>query len=275
MSVRNRIGLPDHGRVQLKKRVYQREGVCTFQTGSLNVGTMKGKSREIADLMSRRQLKILCVKEVRWKGNKAKELAEGYKLYYSGTKSRRNGVEIILDKELKEGVYEVDCKSDRIMAVKLEVAGPLLIVLMHLKKHLKEVRSCQVINGESVGPQHRLLVAECDIKIGKRMKRKCIRPQKIKWKLKEEGPRDEFVQKVLSELKSPEDVQEWWEVNNKTKKIGEEVLGKTSGKGAPPEKETWWWEEEVQNKIKGKREAKKNWDLNGTQAAREVYRIAR
>ncbi|KAG8238180.1 hypothetical protein J437_LFUL014056 [Ladona fulva] len=118
------------------------------------------------------------------------------------------------------------------------------------EKHLKEVRNCKVINGESVAPQHRLLVADCDIKIRKRMKQKCIGPQKIKWwKLKEEGPKNEFLQKVLSELKSPEDVQEWWENNSKTiKNIGEKVLGKTSGKGAPPEKETWWWGEEVQNK---------------------------
>ncbi|KAG8223660.1 hypothetical protein J437_LFUL001767 [Ladona fulva] len=279
----------------------------------------------------------------------AKELAESYKVYYCGTKNGRNGVRIILDKELREEVYEVDRKSDWIMAVKLKIGGSRATIvcsyapqvgceveekdafwrdldqvvagipeeervlvgadlngqvrkrgsgeervrgdwgdkergaegerivehavandfaisgrnicqidyIMCRRKHLKEVRNCKVINGENVAPQHRLLVAGCDIKIGKRMKRKCIRPQKIKWwKLKEEGPRDKFVQKVLLELKSPVDVQEWWEVNIKTiKKIGEEVLGKRSGKGAPPEKETWWWGEEVQNKIKGKREA--------------------
>ncbi|KAG8222333.1 hypothetical protein J437_LFUL001876 [Ladona fulva] len=70
-------------------------------------------------------------------------------------------------------------------------------------------------------------------------------------------------------MKSPKDVQEWWEVNSKTiKKIGEEVLGKISGKRRCGGGERRF-------KIKGKREAKKNWDLNGTQAAREVYRVAR
>ncbi|KAG8231543.1 hypothetical protein J437_LFUL008085 [Ladona fulva] len=88
--------------------------------------------------------------------------------------------------------------------------------IVYHRIHLKEVRNCKVINGESVAPQHRLLVADCDIKIGKRMKLKCIRPQMIKWwKLKEEGPRDGFVHKVLSELKSPEDVQEWWEMQHR------------------------------------------------------------
>ncbi|KAG8238008.1 hypothetical protein J437_LFUL017797 [Ladona fulva] len=58
-------------------------------------------------------------RETRWKGNKAKELADGYKLIYSGTdERRRNG---IIDKELKGGVYEVERKSDRIMCVKLEI----------------------------------------------------------------------------------------------------------------------------------------------------------
>ncbi|KAG8231535.1 hypothetical protein J437_LFUL008076 [Ladona fulva] len=60
--------------------------------------------------------------ETRWKGNKAKELAEGCKLIYSGTDERgRNGVGIIIDKELKRGVYEVEWKSDQIMCVKLEI----------------------------------------------------------------------------------------------------------------------------------------------------------
>ncbi|KAG8231095.1 hypothetical protein J437_LFUL011064 [Ladona fulva] len=38
--------------------------------------------------------------ETRWKGNKAKELAEGYKLIYSGTYEKgRNGVGVIIDKD--------------------------------------------------------------------------------------------------------------------------------------------------------------------------------
>ncbi|KAG8233621.1 hypothetical protein J437_LFUL001032 [Ladona fulva] len=88
----------------------------------LNVGTMNGKSREIVDLISRRKVNILCIQETRWKGNKAKELAEGYKLIYSGTDEKgRNGVGVIIDKELKGGIYEVERKSDRIMCVKLEI----------------------------------------------------------------------------------------------------------------------------------------------------------
>ena len=52
---------------------------------------MTGRGRAIADLMKTRGLNIL------WRGSKARELGEGYKLIYSGTnKEGRNGVAIIL-----------------------------------------------------------------------------------------------------------------------------------------------------------------------------------
>lgn len=54
--------------------------------------------------------------------------------------------------------------------------------------------------------------------------------------------------------------------------VGEEVLGKTSGKGAPKDKETWWWNEEVQRAIKKKKEAKKRWDVSGLQIDRQAWK---
>ena len=38
----------------------------------MNVGTMTGRGREVADLMERRKVGVLCVQETRWKGNAAK-----------------------------------------------------------------------------------------------------------------------------------------------------------------------------------------------------------
>ena len=35
---------------------------------SLNIGTMTGKSRELADTMTRRNIDIACIQETRWKG---------------------------------------------------------------------------------------------------------------------------------------------------------------------------------------------------------------
>ena len=70
--------------------------------------------------MARRRINILCVQETRWKGNKAKELGDGYKLIYSGTDERgRNGVGIVLDQDIKEQIVEVERKSSRILKIKL------------------------------------------------------------------------------------------------------------------------------------------------------------
>ena len=81
---------------------------------------MNGRGRELADLMRKRKVDALCVQETRWKGNKAKELGDGYKIFYSGAnKQGRNGVGIILSQELKNTVIEVNRKDDRTMRVKL------------------------------------------------------------------------------------------------------------------------------------------------------------
>ena len=106
-------GLPHQERVRLKKLVHK------MRFGTLNVGSMTGRSRAIADLMRMRRVDVLCVQETRWSGNKAKELGEGYKLIYGSATNKKNGVGIILAKELKDLVIEVNRKSDRIIWLKL------------------------------------------------------------------------------------------------------------------------------------------------------------
>ena len=55
---------------------------------------MTGKSREIVDMMRRRNIGIACIQEARWKGSKAREIGDGYKMYYHGEKTSRNGIVI-------------------------------------------------------------------------------------------------------------------------------------------------------------------------------------
>ena len=91
-----------------------------MRMGTLNVGTMTGKGREIVDMMQRRKIEALCVQETRWKGKKARELGCGYKLYYSGAdETGRNGVGIILSPKLKDNIVEVVRKNDRVMTLRL------------------------------------------------------------------------------------------------------------------------------------------------------------
>jgi exonuclease III len=45
----------------------------------------------------------------------------GFKLWYTGTTSGRNGVGILIDRSLKDGVVDVRRQGDRIILVKLVV----------------------------------------------------------------------------------------------------------------------------------------------------------
>ena len=72
---------------------------------------MTGKERELVDMMERRKFDIICVQETRWKGNKAREIEGGYKLFYSGANDRgRNGVGIGLSTHHKENIIKVTRK---------------------------------------------------------------------------------------------------------------------------------------------------------------------
>ena len=53
-----------------------------LRIATLNVGIMIGKGREVADLMEQRGLDIMCVQETRWKGEKARCIGGGYKMWY-------------------------------------------------------------------------------------------------------------------------------------------------------------------------------------------------
>ena len=88
--------------------------------GSLNIGSMTGRGREVADLMVRRKIGVLYVQETRLKGNPAKELGEGCKLIHSGTnRNGRNGVGIAFSKYVKDSLVGVNTRNDRVMSIKL------------------------------------------------------------------------------------------------------------------------------------------------------------
>ncbi|KAK3564068.1 hypothetical protein QTP86_007525 [Hemibagrus guttatus] len=92
-------------------------------------GTMTGKGRELADMMERRKVDILCVQETRWKGSKARSIGAGFKLFYYGVDSKRNGVGVVLKEEFVRNVLEVKRVSDRVMNLKLEFEGVMLNVV--------------------------------------------------------------------------------------------------------------------------------------------------
>ena len=66
--------------------------------------SMTGRGQEVVDFMERMKINIMCVQETKWKGSKAGELGNGFKLFCIGEEGRRNGVGIILNEEMKRGV---------------------------------------------------------------------------------------------------------------------------------------------------------------------------
>ncbi|XP_019264376.1 PREDICTED: uncharacterized protein LOC109242004 [Nicotiana attenuata] len=99
-----------------------------LRIGSWNIGTLAGKSIELAKILQKRKVNIACVQETRWVGSKARN-ADGYKLWYSGGKKGKNEVGILVARKLRESVVEVRRMDDRLMAIKLVVGEITLNVI--------------------------------------------------------------------------------------------------------------------------------------------------
>jgi exonuclease III len=80
--------------------------------------------------MIRRRVNILYVQETKWNWQKAKEVEDtGFKLWYTGTTANKNGVGIVLNKSLKDGVVDIKRQEDRIILVKLLVGDLIFNVI--------------------------------------------------------------------------------------------------------------------------------------------------
>jgi exonuclease III len=67
---------------------------------------------------------------MKWKGQKANEVEDtGFKLWYTGNTSNKNGVGIVLDKSLKNGVVDIKRKGDMIILVKLLIGDLIFNVI--------------------------------------------------------------------------------------------------------------------------------------------------
>ncbi|KAK3523823.1 hypothetical protein QTP70_010438 [Hemibagrus guttatus] len=124
------VGRRSKGWRTVRRQRDKRKGKSVgLMIGTVNVGTMTGKGRELADMMERRKVDILCVQETRWKGSKARSIGAGFKLFYYGVDSKRNGVGVVLKEEFVRNVLEVKRVSDRVMTLQLEIEGVMLNVV--------------------------------------------------------------------------------------------------------------------------------------------------
>jgi exonuclease III len=80
--------------------------------------------------MIRRRVNIICVQEMKWKGQNAKEVEDtGFKLWYIGNMLTKNDVGIVLDKSFKDGVVDIKRHGDMIILVKLLIGDLVFNVI--------------------------------------------------------------------------------------------------------------------------------------------------
>jgi len=86
-------------------------GYRNVRLASWNIGFLTSKSIELVRVLHRHRFNITCVQEKKWVEAKVREV-DGYKLWYSGSIKARNGVGILVEKELVDFVVEARRKSD-------------------------------------------------------------------------------------------------------------------------------------------------------------------
>ncbi|KAK3555882.1 hypothetical protein QTP86_029808, partial [Hemibagrus guttatus] len=217
----------------------------------------KGKGRELADMMERRKVDILCVQETRWKGSKARSIGAGFKLFYYGVDSKRNGVGVVLKEEFVRNVLEVGCEleeKERFWSELDEVmesipTGERVVIGADFNGHVGEGNTGDEEVMGKFGVKERNLEGQMVVDFAKRM---------------DMGVVNTYFQK-----------REEHRVTYKSgdrRTQGERVLGVSSGR-RKEDKETWWWNEEVQDSIQRKRLAKKKkWDMDRTEENRQEYK---
>ena len=83
---------------------------CSLRIASWNVGSLKGRSNEVVETLTRRNIDICCLQETRWKGSGARMISgkdSNYKLFWIGNTRGIGGVGIFLKQSLVENVFEV------------------------------------------------------------------------------------------------------------------------------------------------------------------------
>ncbi|KAK3522745.1 hypothetical protein QTP86_032028, partial [Hemibagrus guttatus] len=259
-----------------------------------------GKGRELADMMERRKVDILCVQETRWKGSKARSIGAGFKLFYYGVDSKRNGVGVVLKEGFVRNVLEVKRVSDRVMSLKLEIEGVMLNVVSgyapqvgceleekeRFWSELDEVME-SIPTGERVvigadfnghvgerntsdeevmgkfGVKERNLEGQMVVDFAKRMDMAVVNTY---FQKREEHRVTYKSGGRRTQVVLPDD----WEITAEViRETGRKVLGVSSGR-RKEDKETW--NKEVHDSVQRKRLAKKKWGMDRTEENRQEYK---
>ncbi|KAK3574132.1 hypothetical protein QTP86_003419 [Hemibagrus guttatus] len=258
--------------------------------------------------MERRKVDILCVQETRWKGSKARSIGAGFKLFYYGVDSKRNGVGVVLKEEFVRNVLEVGCEleeKERFWSELDEVmesipTGERVVIGADFNGHVGEGNTGEEEVMGKFGVKERNLEGQMVVDFAKRMDMGVVNTyfqkreeHRVTYK---SGGRRTQVDYILCRRGNLKEISDCKVVVGESvarqhrmvvcrmtlmvckKKSrsdqgdGErKVLGVSSGR-RKEDKETWWWNEEVQDSIQRKRLAKKKWDMDRTEENRQEYK---
>ncbi|ESN90233.1 hypothetical protein HELRODRAFT_182739 [Helobdella robusta] len=87
-----------------------------LRLGTLNVGSLTGRSMEITEMLECRRIDICCLQETQWKSNGVCHVnsdKEKYKLFWNGQKTAKNGVGIFVREPLAQEVLDIKRLSSR------------------------------------------------------------------------------------------------------------------------------------------------------------------
>ena len=110
------------------KRFSAETVVANYRFGNWNIGTLKGRSGEVCEVLCRRKVKVCCIQEVRWKGEGSRAL-QGYKLIWKGNSEGTAGVGVLVASELADRIIKVERISDRVIAVDLVIGEQIVKVV--------------------------------------------------------------------------------------------------------------------------------------------------
>ncbi|KAK3564131.1 hypothetical protein QTP86_007801 [Hemibagrus guttatus] len=301
-------GRSSGGRRVHRQREKRKGKSVGLRIGTLNVGTMTGKGRELADVMERRKVDILCVQETRWKGSKARSIGAGFKLFYYGVDSKRNGVGVVLKEEFVRNVLEVKRVSDRVMSLKLEIEGVMLNVVSgyapqvgceleekeRFWSELDEVME-SIPTGERVviGADFNGHVGEGNTGDEEVMGKFGVKERNLEGQMVVDFAKRMDMAVLNTYFQKREEHRVTYKSGGRRTQVDyilcrrgnlkeisdcKVVVGESVARQhrmvvcRKEDKETWWWNEEVQDSVQRKRLAKKKWDMDRTEENRQEYK---
>ncbi|VDL78050.1 unnamed protein product [Nippostrongylus brasiliensis] len=114
----NRRPLTEPGKTTSRaKQASPKVYIVKTRVATLNVGTLTGRSSELAAALEHRRIDLCALQETRWSGSKSRYIGRDFKVLYFGSLKITNGVGIAVSERFRDSISEVKRFSDRLMKI--------------------------------------------------------------------------------------------------------------------------------------------------------------